>query len=162
MKKLSVYFDTSIINFHFAEDAPEKKAITIEYFERYVRTGTYDHFVSDFVVAELDRTSDKALRKSLLDIIRLFPIQFLPAEPHDEIQQLATHYLQSGAIPKRKLDDALHVAICTVHKVDVLLSWNFRHLANVNKERRLMVANIEAGYSFTPRMATPMEVFNER
>lgn len=162
MRKLSVYFDTSIINFHFADDAPEKRAITLEYFERYVRTNTYEHFVSDFVIAELDRTRDTALRKLLLDIIPRFRIQFLSAEPHEEIQQLATHYLQSGAIPKRKLDDALHVAICTVHKIDVLLSWNFRHLANVNKERKLMVANIEAGYSFTPRMATPMEVFNER
>jgi hypothetical protein len=146
---------------HFADDAPEKQSITVEYFDRYVRTEVYEHFVSDFVIAELDRTVDKRKRAALLGIIERYPIRFLPTEPLAEIRQMATPYLEAGVIPRRKIDDALHVAIATVHRVDILLSWNFRHLANVNKERKIMVANIEAGYTFTPRLANPMEVFNE-
>ena len=42
MKKLKIYLDTSVINFLFADDAPEKRDITIEFFEHYVKTKFYE------------------------------------------------------------------------------------------------------------------------
>ena len=50
MKKLTIYLDTSIINFLFADDAPEKRDITKEFFDEYVKTGYYDVFVSPIVI----------------------------------------------------------------------------------------------------------------
>ncbi len=47
-----------------------------------------------------------------------------------------------------QIDDATHVALCTVNRVDVLASWNFRHLANVNRERRVMAINESCGYVY--------------
>jgi len=85
----------------------------------------------------------------------------LPIKPEKEINELATYYITTKAIAKKKIDDALHVAISTINKIDILLSWNFRHLSNVNKERKIMIANFEAGYTYTPRLTNPMEVFND-
>lgn len=161
MKKLRIYFDTSVINFLFADDAPEKKDITIEYFEKYVKNQVYDHYISDIVIAEIDRTKEVVTREKLISAINEYNLTNLPTEPLEEIEDLAEHYIKSGIIPERKIDDALHVAICTVHQIDILLSWNFRHLANINKERKILVTNIEAGYNFTPRLTNPMEVFND-
>ena len=42
--------------------------------------------------------------------------------------------------------------------MDVLLSWNFRHLANINKEAQIQAVNILEGYSKPLRMVTPLEV----
>lgn len=161
MKKLRIYFDTSVINFLFANDAPEKRDITIEYFKKYVEPSIYEHYISDIVKDEINRTKDEDLRNRLLEPLLKYQLLDLPLEPLDEIQDLAEHYIISKVIPEKKIDDALHVAVCTVQKIDILLSWNFRHLANINKERKIMVANVEAGYTFTPRLANPMEVFND-
>ena len=66
-----------------------------------------------------------------------------------------------GVTPPAKMEDALHVAFAVVHKMDILLSWNFKHLANINKETRLMAVSTEAGYRHTVRMASPLEVEDE-
>lgn len=51
----------------------------------------------------------------------------------------------------------MHVAIATVHEMDALVSWNFKHLVNVNKERLFHAANIESGYSKLLRFISPEE-----
>lgn len=62
MKKLKIYLDTSIINFLFADDAPEKKEITLSFFTLFVATGIYETFVSRFVIEEILKT-DKVEKK---------------------------------------------------------------------------------------------------
>ena len=53
MKNLSVYLDTSVINFLFADDSPERKAITIDFFDNFIQTGIYETYISDVVIAEI-------------------------------------------------------------------------------------------------------------
>jgi hypothetical protein len=55
--------------------------------------------------------------------------------------------------------DFLHIAYSTVFEMDVLLSWNFHHLANINKEQRIL--NKTLGYNYPFRMANPLEVYFE-
>ncbi|MFH1004843.1 MAG: hypothetical protein V1781_05045 [Bacteroidota bacterium] len=50
--KLKIYLDTSVPNFLFADDAPEKKDITIDFFENFIGKGKYHAFISEFVIAE--------------------------------------------------------------------------------------------------------------
>ena len=161
MNKYSIYFDTSIINFLFADDAPEKRDITIEYFENYVKTNMYNHYVSKIVVDEILRTKNIEKREKLLNVIDEFQLPFLPLEPEDEINNLVAHYIRKSIVPENKIDDAFHVAVVIVHKIDILLSRNFRHLANINKERKFLIANFELGYTYSPRLTNPMEVFND-
>jgi NAD(P)-dependent dehydrogenase (short-subunit alcohol dehydrogenase family) len=70
----------------------------------------------------------------------------------------ALEYVEQGIIPVKKNDDALHLAICTIHDIDVLVSWNFEHLANVNKERQVLALNHQKGYFYPLRITTPLEV----
>ena len=68
-KKAALYLDTSVINFLFADDAPEKKAVTIELFEKYINTGKYEAYVSDVVVGEIENTASAEKRALLSSAI---------------------------------------------------------------------------------------------
>ena len=61
----------------------------------------------------------------------------------------------------KKLEDALHIAISTILEMDVLLSWNYRHLANITKERKVQGVNIQEGYLKPLRITTPLEVMGD-
>ncbi len=53
------------------------------------------------------------------------------------------------------------MAYATVHQLDILLSWNFKHLANVRREGLIVAANQRAGYSHPLRLLSPLEVEDE-
>ena len=159
MKKLRIYLDTSVINFLYADDAPDFQRVTVDFFEQYAQR--YDLYVSEIVLLEIGHTQDVVYRERLFDIIRTHGIPVLAFEPRDEIISLANAYREQGAIPKAKEEDALHVAHATVHEVDVLLSWNFKHLANVRREMRIEAINKERGYWRPLRIVSPLEVEDE-
>ena len=83
MRRLRIYLDTSVINFLFADDAPEKRDATRDFFARYVDTGHYEVAVSVLVVAEIERTRDAVRRKTLLDAISGHTLKQLPIEPRE-------------------------------------------------------------------------------
>jgi predicted nucleic acid-binding protein len=156
MKKLRIYLDTSVINFLFADDAPEFRCITREFFEHYAPR--YELFVSDVVLIEIAHDPDKKHRAMLMDALHALPVTMLQATSMAEVRGLAAHLMRRGVIPPGKEADALHVACATVHRMDVLLSWNFKHLANVNKETRIAALNAELGYTTSMRLLSPLEV----
>ena len=158
MKKFKIYLDTSVINFLFADDVPEFKMITKEFFE-FVKIGDrYDVFISDVVINEIGKTSDETKRYNLLSIIERYQLTKLPNDRDSEINTLAEVYLDKGIIPRAKIEDALHIAYTVVFEIDVLLSWNFKHLANIKCEKMVLITNIENGYNYPIRIITPMEV----
>ena len=69
MKKLKIYLDTSVINFLFADDVPEFRKITEDFFENYVKKGKYLVYVSDVVIAEIEKTKYGDKKKLLLEVI---------------------------------------------------------------------------------------------
>lgn len=50
MRKFKIYLDTSVINFLFADDAPEKKEVTVDFFDGIVGQNIYDIYVSAIVI----------------------------------------------------------------------------------------------------------------
>ncbi len=158
MAKTTVYLDTSVINFLFADDAPEKREITVDFFDNFVKLGVYDTFVTEYVIAEINQTGNEVERTKLLKVIEDYPIELLSVEKAEEIGLLAQNYLDNGIMPPKKLFDALHVAVCVVNKIDFLVSWNFKHLANINRERRILAKNYELGYLHPLRIITPTEL----
>ena len=69
LKNYKIYLDTSVINFLFADDAPEKKEITIDFFDNFVKTRIYETYISEFVLAEIEDTTNIHKRKNLLKVI---------------------------------------------------------------------------------------------
>jgi hypothetical protein len=162
MKKTTVYLDTSVINFLYADDAPEKMAITIDFFRNYVKKGIYETYISPVVIDEINKTTDTKKRLKLLKVINDYKLKVIDISPFaKEIESLTNLYIIHKIIPEKKLEDALHLAISTIFDIDVFLSWNYKHLANVNKERKIMSVNMLEGYTKSFKMVTPMEVVYE-
>jgi predicted nucleic acid-binding protein len=79
------------------------------------------------------------------------------AEETAECIALAKAYLNEGIFPVRFGDDARHVAIATLTDADALVSWNFRHLVNVEKRRKIAGINLLRGYRSLD-IVSPLEV----
>ena len=159
MRKLKIYLDTSIISFLFAEDSPDFRKITEAFFK--VHAPRYELYISDVVRLELSKAPDAAHRRKLLGTLDAYPIKTLPMDRREEVTRLAERYIARRAIPRGKIEDALHVAFAIVYELDVLLSWNFKHLANLKKETRLMAVSVEAGYHHGLRLISPLGVEDE-
>ena len=78
----------------------------------------------------------------------------------DEANALTTQILGSSLIPADADRDAAHIALATVHKMDVMLSWNCRHIANAAIQARLRCLAEKAGFAF-PVLCTPDELTGE-
>ncbi|MBI3195468.1 MAG: hypothetical protein HYZ34_13540 [Ignavibacteriae bacterium] len=152
--------DTSVPNFLYADDAPEKKAITIDFFEHYIKPGIFETFISNVVIAEIEKTTNIEKRNKLLRTIDDYFLERVPVEQSEEISLLTVNYIRHGIIPETKEADALHVAIAVVNDMDFLVSWNYKHLANIHRERRIHGVNALLGFSDRMRIVTPLELMD--
>lgn len=69
-------------------------------------------------------------------------------------------YIENKVMPADVTGDALHLALATLHECDILVSWNCRHIANVNKFDHVRKINGRLGYE-TPQLITPLELIKE-
>jgi len=161
MKRLKIYFDTSVINFLFADDAPQLRDATIEFFENCVKTEKYEVYISDIVIAEIEATTESEKRSQLLEVIDNYPIFSVTEQSSSEIIKLAELYLNKSILPAKSKADAFHVAICVVNQIDILLTWNYKHLANVNRKYKLTQVNVENNYLHPLEILTPFEVLDD-
>jgi hypothetical protein len=159
VKKLRIYLDTSVINFLFADDAPDFRRVTEDFFDRHA--AQYELYGSDVLVRELNADLDVQRRERHLRTLADHRVAILPANRDDEVARLADAYMRHGVVPVRNRGDALHVAYATVFELDVVLSWNFKHLANLRREARFTTVNHEEGYWHSPRIVSPMEMADE-
>ena len=74
-----------------------------------------------------------------------------------EAAELAQEYLAAGVIGATYLEDAWHIATATVQHVDVLVSWNFKHIVNLDRIRGYNSVNLRLGYTFL-EISSPQEV----
>jgi hypothetical protein len=77
-----------------------------------------------------------------------------------EAEDLADAYLKEGAITKKFHEDALHIAIATINKVDVLVSWNFRHIVNHERIKKYNGVNLKRGYMIL-EIRNPREILKK-
>jgi hypothetical protein len=134
------------------------------FFDDVVAKDKIDTYISNVVIDEINKTEDKNRRDTLLGTFdKYMNIKTLIAENEilDGIASLWESYINKGIIPQKKTADSFHVAYSTVFQMDILLSWNFQHLANINKEQKIMLLNRTLGYNYPFRMANPLEVYFE-
>ena len=160
-KRIQIYLDTSVINFLFADDAPTNKELTKELFENYIKTGIYDAYISEFVIAEIEATTNAVKKNKLLSVLRHYPIETIELINRNEIEELAKRYIQSRIIPEKSFTDALHISVAVTGKIPYLVSWNYKHLANIRQEQKIKIVNIQNGYIHELRIITPLELLND-
>jgi predicted nucleic acid-binding protein len=159
MRKVQLYIETSVWSHWYADDAPERREATRE-FLRCCRNSP-DRFgtcISAFVLDEL-RDSPGELAVQLEALVQDLAPSIL--EPGPDVYELAQAYVDLAVLPVGKLADRLHVALATVAEVDILVSWNYRHLVNVNRREKINAANRFAGYTKRLEIVTPLEVFGD-
>ncbi|MCX6153779.1 MAG: hypothetical protein NT007_06450 [Candidatus Kapabacteria bacterium] len=93
----------------------------------------------------------------LLDSIPVENIEIL--EISEEVIQLAERYIIQGALTKKSLNDALHIAVASIYNVDVLVSWNFHHIVNLKKIHEFNSINLFMGYKLI-EIRSPKELIN--
>jgi predicted nucleic acid-binding protein len=157
MPKLRIYLDTSVISHLFHDDAPLLRDATKEFFANTIATSVHNAFISSVVLDELKRTRDADLRQSFIDAARQYGLEMLP-EGDEEVDRLADVYMSRGVIPSAKFEDALHVAFATIYDMDVLATWNFRHLAKARAVQLIGGINQQEGYAKPLRILTPLEL----
>jgi predicted nucleic acid-binding protein len=149
MKRLRVYVDTSVfggcLEAKFAE--PSQKLM------EDAKAGRVLLLVSTITRAEL-KLAPEQIQRVLDDLpVGAFEDLTVPAEALD----LADAYINAKVIGAGMLSDAQHIATATVHRADVLVSWNFKHIVNLARVHGYNSVNMREGYPLL-EIRTPNEV----
>ncbi|MCY4567709.1 MAG: type II toxin-antitoxin system VapC family toxin [Candidatus Poribacteria bacterium] len=147
-----VYIETTIPSFYYTLrtdiESLAKQSWTRKWWKEYADQFTL--LSSTAVIDELRRgTSEKT--QARIDLIK--DIEMLPAP--SKINQIAQTYIDKSIMPQDLFGDAHHLALASFYNADVLLTWNCKHLANLNKIYLIRQINQELGLP-TPELATPL------
>ena len=135
----TVYVDTSVFGGCYDEEFQEWSNALMEEF----RQGLKKAVISDVTLDELENAPEKVQQV----LIRLPEESRMFVPMTDEAIHLANQYIEEQAVTMKFYEDALHIAIATVSHVSVLVSWNFKHIVNIERIRRYNAVNLRNGYS---------------
>ena len=139
-----VYLDPTVISYFVADPSTNAKLAAWQQESRRFWHDFQDRFVfvvSSTVLDEIRRGDAMQAKKRLAAVAQFTVLSKTPAAV-----ALTQQLLAAGAVPKSAALDAAHIAIATVHGVDYLVSWNHKHLVNVNQLRRINRVCEAAGF----------------
>ena len=157
MKK-RVYIETSIASYLTARPSRDliqaaRQQITNDWWED--RRSEFELFVSQYVLDEAGG-GDLAAARRRLELLSELPV----LRTTEEAKDLAEALLADGVLPRKAATDALHIAMSTVHELNVLLTWNCKHLANAEILGEVGRVIRSRGYE-PPVICTPDELMGE-
>jgi hypothetical protein len=152
MKVPRVYIDTSVLGGCLdPEFARWSNALIADF-----HAGRLKPVISEIIIAEI-ADAPFEVRKLLADLLTLGP-ETVAVTP--EVLTLADAYQERDILAPRFYADAMHIALATIAEVDILVSWNFRHIVRYDKIRLFTAVNLEWGYK-SLAIYSPREVASE-
>ena len=156
LKKL--YLETTVPSYLLAKPSRDilvlgRQEITRKWWKR--DCGAFSVFISGLVLSE-SSSGDKKAAAQRRDFLNGFPL----LELNTDVERLSQLYLDDGIVPPGSAGDATHLAYASIHEMDFLCTWNFRHLANAFALLRLRKFNEKYGI-FIPHVCTPEELLGE-
>ncbi|MCE4216984.1 PIN domain-containing protein [Aquirufa antheringensis] len=149
--KQRIYIDTSVVGGYFDE---EFKEATIKLFERLIQDEVI-FVVSDLLDLELINAPTHVRL-----LLHSYPAdKFQRIELTEEAIKLADTYINEKVVGKTSLEDCRHIALATIYKVDVLASWNFKHIVNLDRIKGYNSVNMRLGYSII-EIRSPKDLVN--
>ena len=136
--KQKIYIDTSVFGGYFDEEFSNQ---TIPLFER-IKNEEFILLYSSVTQGELENAPNyvKELVKSLkVDFTEYIDIS-------DEAIDLADEYISEKVVGLTSYADCLHIALATINRADYLVSWNFKHIVNIQRIIGYNAINIKNGY----------------
>ena len=150
-RKLVLYLDTSVIGGYYdVEFEKETKLL----FEDIIK-GEFEVFYSSLTEDELINAPQR-----VRELINELPKNNKrKIELTEEATHLADCYLAENVVGKTSREDCLHIALATVYRADILVSWNFKHIVNVKRIRGYNAVNLKYGYA-TIDIRSPKEIIS--
>ena len=155
--KAKVYVETTVVSYLTARKTRDPIAVAHQAVTRrwWRRRKRFDLYCSQIVVSEAGQGDAQAAQR------RLAALQGVPSlETNDAVKALAAAVSKAAALPKKATEDALHIALATVHGMDYLLTWNCRHIANAEIRNVVAAVAYDHGYG-VPVICTPEELMGE-
>ena len=137
MRIQKIYIDTSVLGGYFDI---EFDVATRRLFDE-VQKGEYKVVISNITEGEL-LNAPKRVRTLLNDL----SIDYEIIKLTDDVVNLALEYIRENVVGQTSYNDCLHIAIATISRLDVLVSWNFKHIVNIKRIRGYNGINIKNGY----------------
>lgn len=154
----TAYIETTIPSYYASRRARDIVQITRQSAtRRWWDNGCSDFelFTSQEVLDEVGKGDPEAASKRL-QMLAETPI----LEVDDEVERLARRLIDAGLVPATVASDALHIATATVHRIDFLITWNFKHIVNPHIRQRLRQEVSLLGYDL-PVICTPEELLKD-
>jgi len=146
-----IYIDTSVFGGYFDKEfAKETKPFFDKVLEKRIKI-----IVSEILELELYRAPTY-----IHDFFESIPMDLIErVELTAEARELAEKYILDKVVGKTSRADCQHIALATINQADVLVSWNFKHIVNLERIRGYNSINFREGYQMT-EIRTPKEIFN--
>jgi predicted nucleic acid-binding protein len=144
-----IYLDTSVIGGYYDTEFEEDIRILFE----KIKLGQFHVVLSDITEGELQEAPE--MIRNLF--IELSAGSATKIELTEEAVQLAETYLAEKVVGKTSRVDCFHIALATIQRVDILVSWNFKHIVNVQRIRGYNSVNMKLGYP-TIDIRSPKEI----
>ena len=138
-KRLTLYVDTSVIGGYFDIEFEKETRVLFDNIE----SQKYDIMYSSVTEDELLNAPDQV--RNLLGTIPNLLIKRVSLT--EEAVRLADTYILEGVVGKTSREDCFHIALATINKADILVSWNFKHIVNIFRIRGYNAVNLKLGYS---------------
>jgi len=133
------YFDTSVLSGVFDTEFAEHSTILME----RVKLGQIKAVISEVAEEEIMKA-----RKEIRDFYKSLPKEHIEyIELSMDAVLLADTYIAEKVVGKTSRNDCLHIGMATVSKVDLLVSWNFKHIVNIYRIRGYNSVNIKLGFA---------------
>jgi predicted nucleic acid-binding protein len=149
--KQRLYIDTSVFGGYFDVEFEE---VTKPFFDRILKREFIVVF-SNITEQELQNAPQKV--KDLMSMLPADTSEYLQLTT--EATELAQKYIEENVVGKTSFADCLHIALATIYKADLLVSWNFKHIVNVVRIRGYNSVNLKLGYS-TIDIRSPRELID--
>ena len=155
---MRIYIESTIPSYVVARPARDllqaaRQQLTKDWWD--LKREKHELFTSQVVLDEI-ASGEAAMARQRLELVAQIKLLDLT----DEANALTKEILGSGLLPADADRDAAHIALATVHEMDVLLSWNCRHIANAAIQARLRRLAEKAGFAL-PVLCTPDELAGE-
>jgi predicted nucleic acid-binding protein len=155
--KQTVYIESSVVSYFTARPSKNvvmagHQATTRDFWDRLPK---YEIYISELVLLEVGR-GDESAAAARLEAIN----GFRELEIDEACKALAKALVADRAVPEQYPEDALHIAVASVHSIDTIVTWNFKHMNNP-ATRSLVRKSVEAQGYCCPELCSPDELLGE-
>lgn len=154
----TVYIETSLVGYLTARLSNNLILMAnLEITRRWwdTRRSQFTLYISQVVLDEAEE-GDSEMAARRLEILKDLAV----LELTEAVQDLGEQFLRKSNLPSKASDDAIHIAAATIHGLDYLLTWNCKHIANAQIQRKLTEICFDFGYKL-PTICTPYELMGE-